>query len=46
MHNSVPPDSDLEMRGGGGWSSRPLDKGGVVSQKIVFDPSALSLVQK
>ena len=46
MHNSVPPDSDLEMRGGG-WSSGPLDKGGgVVSQKIVFDPSALSLVQK
>ena len=37
------PDSDLEIRGG--WSSRPLDKGGdPVSKKLFFGPSGLSLV--
>ena len=36
MHNSVPPDSDLEMRWGegGGWSSRPLDKRGRSLKKL------------
>ena len=38
-------DPDLEIRGEGGWSSRPLDKGGdPVSKKLFFGPSGLSLV--
>ena len=40
------PSPDLEIREGGGWSSRPLDKGGgsPVSQKNFVGPSDLSLV--
>ena len=38
------PDADLEIRwGGGGRSSRPLDKGGGL-QKTFFCPSGLRLV--
>ena len=40
------PDPDFEIRGGGGWSSRLLDKGrGDWSRKKIFPgPSGLSLV--
>ena len=36
------PDPDFEIRGGGGRSSRPFDKGreGLVSQKIFSAPRA------
>ena len=33
------PDPDPEIRGGGGWSSRPLDKGGGGGlEKVFFGP--------
>jgi len=41
------PEPDLEVRGGEGRSSRPLDKGGkgeAVSKNKFFGPSDLSLV--
>ena len=40
------PDVDLEIRGGGGQSSRPLDRGGVgaVTPKNFWSPSGLTLV--
>ena len=37
------PDPNLEIRAGGGWSSRPLDKVGG-SKKQFFGPSGLSLI--
>ena len=46
-HGSV-PDPDLEIRGGGGGgrSSRHLDKERAVSKRNFFRPSGLSLVEK
>ena len=42
---SAVPDTDLEVKGGGGASSRPLDKGGpVFTKKIFFHFSGLGLV--
>ena len=50
---SIPPnvytelDSDLKIKGGGGRSSRPLDKGGgAVSLPKFFGPFGRSLVQE
>ena len=50
---SIPPnvytelDSDLKIKGGGGGrSSRPLDKGGAVSLPKFFGPFGRSLVQE
>ena len=42
------PDQDLEIRGGGGASPRPIHKGEgeLVSKKILFSPAGLSLVSK
>ena len=34
-HDDAVPDPDLEIRGRGGGSSRPLDRGGEPSQKNV-----------
>ena len=47
-HDIPVPDPDLEIRGGGGRSSRPLHKGGGAAglQKKFFGPSGLSLVEK